>query len=391
MGDGDASASRAPPSIDSEEAANAFFASAPPAPRLHETRGETSAFCAHHGYRAGGDAVGDRPIVLVTSGGTTAPLERSAVRFIDNFSSGSRGAASAEYFLERGYAVVFLHREGSLRPFERRLPSVAAECAENVRSVGASSILGVMRVVGEDGDARDDALSSATDDAFRARGGRVEAVPTAAPALAPAVLRHLDAARRGALLCVPYTSVFEYLQYLREICIVLGSECGENAMVYLAAAVSDFFAPWSTLPEHKMQSRENSSNSSALVIRLEQTPKMLGHVRHLWCPAAFVVSFKLETDPEILHRKASASLRTYGAHVVVANEMAKRRDAVWMCSLERGEADGARAPGTVEELTRPRGERDIERLVVDHLVERHRAYAAWRRTEKSNAGDQGEK
>ena len=57
MGDGDAPASRAPPSIDSEEAANAFFASAPPAPRLHETRGETSAFCVHHGYRAGGDGV----------------------------------------------------------------------------------------------------------------------------------------------------------------------------------------------------------------------------------------------------------------------------------------------------------------------------------------------
>ena len=392
MGDGDAPASRAPPSIDSEEAANAFFASAPPAPRLHETRGETSAFCLHHGYRAGGDAVGDRPIVLVTSGGTTAPLERSSVRFIDDFSSGSRGAASAEYFLERGYAVVFLHREGSLRPFERRLPSVAAECAENVRSVGASSILGVMRVVGEDGDARDDALSSATDDAFRARGGRVEAVPTAAPALAPAVLRHLDAARRGALLCVPYTSVFEYLQYLREMCSVLGAACGRNAMVYLAAAVSDFYAPWSSLPEHKMQSRENADGSaSGLVVRLEQTPKMLGRVRRTWCPEAFVVAFKLETDPELLHRKASASLRTYGAHVVVANEMAKRRDAVWMCSLERGEADGARAPGTVEELTRPRGERDIERLVVDHLVERHRAYAAWRRTEKSNAGDQGEK
>ena len=193
MGDGDAPASRAPPSIDSEEAANAFFASAPPAPRLHETRGETSAFCVHHGYRAGGDGVGDRPIVLVTSGGTTAPLERSAVRFIDNFSSGSRGAASAEYFLERGYAVVFLHREGSLRPFERRLPSVAAECLENVRSVGASSILGVMRVVDESrGDAADDGPWN---------GGRVEAIPTAAQTLAPAVLSHLDAARRGALLC----------------------------------------------------------------------------------------------------------------------------------------------------------------------------------------------
>jgi hypothetical protein len=31
------------------------------------------------------------------SGGTTVPLETNTVRFIDNFSSGARGAASAEY------------------------------------------------------------------------------------------------------------------------------------------------------------------------------------------------------------------------------------------------------------------------------------------------------
>lgn len=31
------------------------------------------------------------------SGGTTVPLESKTVRFIDNFSVGSRGAASTEY------------------------------------------------------------------------------------------------------------------------------------------------------------------------------------------------------------------------------------------------------------------------------------------------------
>ena len=36
-------------------------------------------------------------LVCVTSGGTTVPLERRCVRFIDNFSSGNRGAASTEY------------------------------------------------------------------------------------------------------------------------------------------------------------------------------------------------------------------------------------------------------------------------------------------------------
>ena len=314
----------------------------------------------------------------MTSGGTTAPLERSAVRFIDNFSSGSRGAASAEYFIERGYAVVFVHREGSLRPFERRLPAAAAECRENVRSVGASSILGVMRVTPE---------------------RKVEVIPTAAPFLASIVSAHLDAARNGNLLCVPYTSVFEYLQYLREICAVLGVECGANAMIYLAAAVSDFYAPWSSLPEHKMQSRargahgetagageKNPNAEGGVTIHLEQTPKMLGHVRRVWCPDAFVVTFKLETDPELLHGKAAASLRTYGAHCVVANEMRKRRDVVWLCSLERVASDGSRSPGTVDELTRPSGEPDIERLIVQDLAERHEAYATWEiRKKQKNA------
>ncbi len=67
---------------------------------------------------------------MVTSGGTTVPFEKNTVRFLDNFSQGTRGAASAEQFLEEeeeassereegAYAVVFLHRQGSLRPFRR--------------------------------------------------------------------------------------------------------------------------------------------------------------------------------------------------------------------------------------------------------------------------------
>ena len=61
----------------------------------------------------------DRKVVLVTSGGTTVPFERNTVRFIDNFSAGTRGSSSAEHFLAAGYAVLFLHRSNSLRPFAR--------------------------------------------------------------------------------------------------------------------------------------------------------------------------------------------------------------------------------------------------------------------------------
>lgn len=49
-------------------------------------------------------------VVLVTSGGTTVPMEQLTVRFVDNFSSGTRGAASTEYFLEEGYKVILLYR-----------------------------------------------------------------------------------------------------------------------------------------------------------------------------------------------------------------------------------------------------------------------------------------
>lgn len=41
-----------------------------------------------------------RPLAVVTSGGTTVPLERNCVRFIDNFSKGTRGALSAEQLLQ---------------------------------------------------------------------------------------------------------------------------------------------------------------------------------------------------------------------------------------------------------------------------------------------------
>ena len=63
----------------------------------------------------------EKPIVLITSGGTTVPLEHNTVRFVDNFSAGTRGATSAEYFLKNGYSVIFLHRSKSLEPFIRQI------------------------------------------------------------------------------------------------------------------------------------------------------------------------------------------------------------------------------------------------------------------------------
>ena len=58
-----------------------------------------------------------KSIAVVSSGGTSVPLEVNTVRFIENFSTGGRGAASAESFLSSGYCVIFLYRKGSVMPF----------------------------------------------------------------------------------------------------------------------------------------------------------------------------------------------------------------------------------------------------------------------------------
>ena len=72
-----------------------FFATCPVSgSAVHEA---VAPFLSRHTNEAG---VLQRPVVVVTSGGTTVPLERRCVRFIDNFSAGTRGAWSTERFIE---------------------------------------------------------------------------------------------------------------------------------------------------------------------------------------------------------------------------------------------------------------------------------------------------
>lgn len=79
---------------------------------VEEEKEKMAAFAKLH-------AAAGRRVVLITSGGTKVPLESRTVRFLDNFSSGRRGASSAEYFIDSGYAVIFLHRHRSLYPYTR--------------------------------------------------------------------------------------------------------------------------------------------------------------------------------------------------------------------------------------------------------------------------------
>lgn len=51
------------------------------------------------------------------------------------------------------------------------------------------------------------------------------------------------------------------------------------------------------------------------MIALRLVPKVLQAVTHIWCPNAYIISFKLETDDEILEQKAKGALTKYNHNV----------------------------------------------------------------------------
>lgn len=117
---------------------------------------------------------------------------------------------------------------------------------------------------------------------------------------------------RNDILCIPFTSVTDYIDKLQNISIALG-KLGNQSLFYLAAAVSDFYIPEDMMIEHKIQS------STGLTLELEQVPKMLKSLVTEWASNSFVISFKLETDINMLFPKARQAISGYGVDLVIAN------------------------------------------------------------------------
>ncbi|XP_072997480.1 phosphopantothenate--cysteine ligase 2-like isoform X2 [Typha latifolia] len=152
-------------------------------------------------------------VVCVTSGGTTVPLEQRCVRYIDNFSSGHRGAASTEYFIKAGYTVIFVYRRGSCQPYCRYLPE--------------DSFLEFFKL-DED--------------------STIQVSESHATVVKKAIRDYRKAVEEGLLLKLPFTTIFEYLQILQMVATSMSS-FGQHGMFYLAAAVSDFYVPWESMLE----------------------------------------------------------------------------------------------------------------------------------------------
>ncbi|KAG2493977.1 hypothetical protein HYH03_007904 [Edaphochlamys debaryana] len=369
------------------EAASAFLADSPVSGEA--VADDVATFVARHSAEGhqGTDGAHPRPIVVVTSGGTTVPLERRCVRFIDNFSAGTRGAMSTERFLEAGYAVIFLTRTGSLQPFSHLLPS--ADPPELVDRIAC-----LAKPAGADASTGDSnaPCSSSGQGQGQGQGPIVQIRPDHAAGVAKVLAAREACREQGTLLVLKYETIFEYLTYLRILADQL-QPLGPRVMFYLAAAVSDFYVPWSELAEHKIQSADGP-----LELRLQRVPKMLGALASAWAPASFVVSFKLETDQSLLVKKASTALQRYGVHLVVANLLHNRKDVVTLVEHQEAQAAAAAAAagageaaagagaglgaemgqedGGVRavELHRPAEEADIERLLVGAVAARHAAF-----------------
>ncbi|CAD7084548.1 unnamed protein product [Hermetia illucens] len=260
-----------------------FYATHLPPTDFEDNRSLLKEFCDRHNKIKSN-------VVLVTSGGTTVPLEHNTVRFVDNFSAGTRGSASAEYFLDHGYAVIFMHRLKSLEPFTRHFTGQQFLDMLELHESGPSTTITVD--------------------------------PDSVDVLAPILQKYKNARESQMILYISFTSVVDYMWLLRAACECLAT-FEQRALLYLAAAVSDFYIPSDKMPTHKMQ-----SGQGAPVISLQLVPKMLAPLASLWVPHAFVVSFKLETDESLLITKSRDSLNKYKHKLVIANILQTRKHRV---------------------------------------------------------------
>jgi hypothetical protein len=351
-----------------------------------------------------------------------------------------RGAVSVEKFLQRGYAVIHLMRTGSTAPYARVLTSLLEQQGNHGLSCD-----GLGRLFGPDpfeDDPYVDDNSNPTDpwltefDQAHSKSTGLGMNETSEESngsddeirLSRRVLNstrmhrclreRTNVVKEGLLLTVPFRTVDEYLSKLK-ICSLSLQDSRSLAIVYLAAAVSDFYIPTAKKSLHKIQSRnyaslsdstdEESSGSAissdnnvvddgTLSLKLYPVPKMITPLRQTWAPNAFVVSFKLETDKTILYHKAMMAAKTYGVHMVIGNILATRHEKVFvlhktgLMNIEENAEESAEGVSEGEShLTKERefefieiSKRntasgtidDLEDAMVGYVVERHFEFIA---------------
>jgi phosphopantothenate-cysteine ligase len=367
----------------------------------------------------GGNAT---PVVLVTSGGTMVPLEQNTVRFIDNFSRGERGASSAEAFLASGYRVIYLYRRGSIVPFTRSLRKTVAnnfdfnyldkmiiggnddelmlsfaskedkqrcisevECYKlckkdnlifNYSFESVEDYLALLQVCAEElnvlGPLAMFYLAAAVSDFFipfnelpvhKIQSTPISDVNGVSSNKANNTTPSNNKQRRASVTGV---------SVVKDGASTPASPPRRNSSMFspsvlqvITGAISPKKSPPKRQAASQSKSSMNADTSDFITLKLYHVPKKLGDLKSRWAPKAFVVSFKLETDPDLVVRKAKSSIDKYHMDVVIANNLASRRDIVQVVSSNSD---------VVEDIQRPESASLIEPLIVKSIIEKHQKY-----------------
>lgn len=220
-------------------------------------------------------------IALITSGGCSVRLEKNTVRTIENFSTGTRGALSAEEFLKRGYNVIFFFRDRSNQPFIHKLDPV--------------------KLVYDEEYFHSDKVKTLREEAKKYSEN---------------------------ILYIKFNTFEEYIEKLYPLCQCV-SALGKESLIYLAAAISDFIIPEKLLSEHKIQSKDDKgSHFETLELTLYPAPKEIYKIKEVLNKDGFLITFKLETDEGMLKKKALQALEKCKSDLVVGNILQKRYDEI---------------------------------------------------------------
>jgi len=137
-----------------------------------------------------------------------------------------------------------------------------------------------------------------------------------------------------------------------------------------------------------------------LLIEMNQVPKILKPLVDEWTRDGFIVSFKvrymntscvsslmrstslfiqLETDPTLLIPKARAALERYGHHLVIGNDLHRRKyEVVFVSRDHRGSASSDVSVNWLRisaDAVDSRGHpKEIEEDIVAELTKRHQAW-----------------
>ncbi|CAI2726018.1 unnamed protein product [Schistosoma spindalis] len=260
-------------------------------------------------------------IVCITSGGTIVPLETNMVRYIDNFSTGLRGALSAEYFLRSNYAVLYFHRKGSLLPFLHRLTNQQQnyhreeeeqqqqKCTKEVDSEKLTNT-----TTNNSSNSNQNNIEIFNWFMFNPQENKLQLKENSVQFLSSIFNQYTMYGQY--LFTLDFETIEDYLIGLRWIAKQLeaihvnrsSTQKQIHLSFYLSAAVSDYYLNREYRPEHKIQTKSILSTTAKssddyldkslsgiedLHLSLQPVPKVMKLLTTLWSPSSYVISFKI--------------------------------------------------------------------------------------------------